>query len=327
MAEVVGTRYTPPAGHSPEDASAGPSRRRFKTIRGHGRGRGRDPERYPGIGSPGHSGRNCLPRAIAAPSRRCLAGYLRQTFVAVDASLRQLALHSQRIGGEAREADWGPALVARARRFCRRLDLGDGHCGYHSTFDATGHRRTTARRSHLRRLATDTVDELVADPPLRAAATHPYLLPLAANSWPDGKFGAIVATVIPMSCVTCSCGGHWRVRRGHCLSSRRIRRFPQPSQKIDRRSRRGQPLFEASRSIGANDVYRGQAPGLMSHGVSLVGGSRSDRRRFVRRGRAADEWWHDAVISGDRSDFRDGARGDPLADFRDMTRASPLKRR
>ena len=56
---------------------------------------------------------------LAAGDRRAvnlavvLAGYLRQTLVAVDASLRQLALHSQRIGGaDAREADWRPALIA-----------------------------------------------------------------------------------------------------------------------------------------------------------------------------------------------------------------------
>src|SRR5690348_11715492 len=41
------------------------------------------------------------------------AGYLTQTFAAFDASLRQLALHSGRVGGpSASDAEWAPALVA-----------------------------------------------------------------------------------------------------------------------------------------------------------------------------------------------------------------------
>ena len=42
-----------------------------------------------------------------------LTEYLHGTFSAGDASLRQLALHSRRIGGSgAPEADWGPSLAS-----------------------------------------------------------------------------------------------------------------------------------------------------------------------------------------------------------------------
>ena len=40
-----------------------------------------------------------------------LSGYLRESFAATDASLRQLALHSRRIGGPAAsDSDWLPSL-------------------------------------------------------------------------------------------------------------------------------------------------------------------------------------------------------------------------
>jgi hypothetical protein len=52
-------------------------------------------------------------RARAANLSLLLAGYLQGRFAAADASLRQLALHSQRIGGPAaRYAEWLPSLHA-----------------------------------------------------------------------------------------------------------------------------------------------------------------------------------------------------------------------
>src|SRR6185295_946540 len=158
---------------------AGPSRRRFKTI----------VWVVAAVGLATLIGVRALDlqtqrtQLLRAGDRRAvnlavvLAGYLRQTFVSVDASLRQLALHSQRIGGaDAREANWGPALVA-ARAALPAV-------GSISVVDAAGIVRHStqpvivgqSRRDHyiFRRLSTDTADALVADPPFRAVAgVHP----------------------------------------------------------------------------------------------------------------------------------------------------------
>src|SRR5689334_7511584 len=115
MAEFVGMRYTLAAAHSRRTLLAGSSRRRFKTILGIAAALGLATL----IGVRAFDLRTQRTQLLRAGDRRAanlavvFAGYLRQTFVAVDASLRQLALHSQRIGGpNAREADWGPALIA-----------------------------------------------------------------------------------------------------------------------------------------------------------------------------------------------------------------------
>ena len=135
----------------------------------------------------------------------------------------------------------------------------------------------------------------MADPPLRAVAgTHPYLLPLGRRiPGPNGKFGgAIVATVIPdelrdvFRAADIGESGVVTVfhRDGFVV-------FREPSQKDPMaKLPRDDPLFEAARSIGANDVYRGEAapngPMLRTAYRSLAE-ARSDRRRFVRRGGAA----------------------------------------
>jgi signal transduction histidine kinase/CheY-like chemotaxis protein len=132
-----------------------------------------------------------------------LAGYLRQTFAAADASLRQLALHSQRIGGaEADNSVWLPALVS-ARAALTAV-------GSISVVDSSGTIRHStqpvivgqSRRDHyvFRRLAADTADNLVADTPFRTVAGRlQYVIPLGRRlSAPDGQFrGIIVATFIP----------------------------------------------------------------------------------------------------------------------------------
>ncbi len=238
-----------------------------------------------------------------------LAGYLRQTFVSVDASLRQLALHSQRIGGaDAREADWGPALVA-ARAALPAV-------GSISVVDTAGIVRHSTqpvivgqtRRDHyiFRRLSTDTADQLVADPPFRAVAgVHPYLLPFGRRILaPNGKFGgAIVATVIPDELRdvfrAADVGDRGLVTVFH-RDGFVVFREPSERDPIGEVAAK-QPLFEAARNIGVNDVYRGPAA---PNGPMLRTAYRSlaDRDLIVAVSLGEDEllreWRRDAVTSG-----------------------------
>ena len=140
---------------------------------------------------------------LAAGDRRAeglavvFAGYLTQTFAAIDASLRQLALHSGRIGGPtASEADWGPALVAS------RAALNA--VGSITVTDSAGVIRHTtqslvmgqSRRDNylFRILSTDTADVIVADPPFQSVTSdHAYLIPLGRRlRGPHGEFAGIV---------------------------------------------------------------------------------------------------------------------------------------
>jgi len=130
-------------------------------------------------------------------------GYLTQTFAAIDASLRQLALHSARIGGpSASDAEWAPALVA-ARAALSTV-------GSISVMDTAGIIRHTtqplvlgqSRRDNylFRILSTDTTDAIVADPPFRSLTSdHSYLIPLGRRiTGPHGEFvGTVVVTFRP----------------------------------------------------------------------------------------------------------------------------------
>jgi signal transduction histidine kinase len=195
------------------------------------------------------------------------AGYLRQTFAAVDASLRQLTLYSQRIGGaDAKDSEWGSALAsARA---------GLPVVGSISVVDTAGILRHStqplivgqSRREHyiFRRLAADNTDDLVVDTPFRAVTgVHPYLIPLgrrlpAANG---GFGGAIVATFIPDELRevfrSADIGEHGMItvfhRDGFVV-------FREPSQEdpIGEVAAR-QPLFVAAQRTGAKEIFRGPA--------------------------------------------------------------------
>jgi signal transduction histidine kinase/CheY-like chemotaxis protein len=132
-----------------------------------------------------------------------LSGYLRQTFAAVDGSLRQLALHSQRIGGTgAPESEWGPALVS-ARAALTAV-------GSISVMDTAGTIRHSTQPAIVgqsrsdqyvfRRLLSDTTGNLIASTPFRTVAGRlQYMIPLGRRlSTPTGAFhGLIVATFIP----------------------------------------------------------------------------------------------------------------------------------
>ena len=131
------------------------------------------------------------------------AGYLSQTFAAFDASLRQLALHSGRVGGpSASDAEWAPALVA-ARAALSAV-------GSITVVDSAGVVRHStqplilgqSRRDYylFRVLSTDTSDVVVADPPFQSLAPdHAYLIPLGRRlRGPHGEFaGIVVATFRP----------------------------------------------------------------------------------------------------------------------------------
>ena len=196
-----------------------------------------------------------------------LAGYLGQTFSAVDASLRQLALQSQRIGGAvAPEAIWSPALVS-----ARAALTAAGSISVVDTAGVIRHSTQPAivgqsRRDQyvFRRLASDTTDDLVADTPFRTVAgRRQYMIPLGRRlTAPGGGFGGIiVATFIPdeLRAVLRSAdvGAKGVVTVFHRDG---IVVFREPSAKNPiGEVATTEPLFEAAVRNGGNGMYRGRA--------------------------------------------------------------------
>jgi signal transduction histidine kinase/CheY-like chemotaxis protein len=147
-------------------------------------------------------------RTIAAAERRArnlsfvLAEYVRGTFAAADASVRQLVIHGRRVGGATAPEDaWAPMLSAA------KAALGGGSL---TVTDATG--RILHSTQHLivgqsrsdnyifKELSTITHDELIVDRPfLSVVEPRKYLLPIGRRlTRDDGTFdGTVVATVIP----------------------------------------------------------------------------------------------------------------------------------
>ena len=132
-----------------------------------------------------------------------LTEYFQESLAAGDGALRQLALHSRRIGGPAAsQAAWGPSL-ASARAGLRNT-------GSISVVDATGIIRHSTQplivgqsrreESAFRRLASDPKDELVVSTPFPTvvdpkAFIIPFARPLLAE---DGGFeGIVVASMVP----------------------------------------------------------------------------------------------------------------------------------
>jgi signal transduction histidine kinase len=132
-----------------------------------------------------------------------LADYLREMFTAADASLRQLALNSARIGGPAgAAAQWTPTLSSAL--------AGLSGVGSVTVTDAAGIIRhstqplivgqSRAAEYVFQRLATTSRDELVVgEPYLSVREPRTYLIPIARRlTAADGTFaGTITATVIP----------------------------------------------------------------------------------------------------------------------------------
>ena len=238
-----------------------------------------------------------------------LAGYLGQTFAAVDASLRQLALHSRRIGGAAApQSEWLPALVS-ARAALATV-------GSISVVDSAGIVRHStqpaiigeSRRDQyvFRRLATDSTDELVADVPFRALVRdRPYLIPLGRRlSRPNGAFdGVIVATFLPtglrevFQSVDVGSRGMVTVfhRAGFVV-------FREPSSGVDPMGQPAlrQPLFEAARRSRESDVFRGPAASN-GHTLRTVFRSPANRDFIVAVSLDEDEllqdWTREAVVA------------------------------
>jgi signal transduction histidine kinase len=127
-----------------------------------------------------------------------LAEYVHGTFSAGDASLRQLSLHSQRVGGPAApDADWAPSLASSR--------AGLKGAGSISVTDAKGVIRHStqpaivgqSRREQyiFRRLSNELTDSFVVDTPyLSALEPKQYLIPVGRRlTTKDGAFDGIVA--------------------------------------------------------------------------------------------------------------------------------------
>ena len=141
----------------------------------------------------------------AADLARMLAGYMRETLAATDAALRQLALHGRHIGGaDADGNEWLPALQAGG--------VGLTGVGSISIVDRTGIIRHStqpgivgqSRRDQFvfTRLASDSVDNLVAGPPVRAVpGGGPFVIPLGRKlkTAAGGFDGIVVASYFPDS--------------------------------------------------------------------------------------------------------------------------------
>ncbi|MCU1382965.1 MAG: hypothetical protein JWL71_1662 [Acidobacteria bacterium] len=127
-----------------------------------------------------------------------LAEYLRDTFSAGDASLRQLALRSQRIGGPAAaDAEWMPSLASGR--------AGLTGAGSISVTDAEGIVRHStqpamvgqSRRDQylFRRLSAEPTDAFVVNPPfLSVTEPRQFIIPVGRRlTTSDGAFDGIVA--------------------------------------------------------------------------------------------------------------------------------------
>ncbi|MGB2715249.1 MAG: ATP-binding protein [Vicinamibacterales bacterium] len=132
-----------------------------------------------------------------------VAEYVRGSFALADATLRQLALHGQHVGGaDAPASAWEPLLSA-----AKSAMPGSGSL---SVTDSKGIIRLSTQRSIVgqsradnyvfRQLASSDRDELVVDRPfLSPLAPRRYLIPIGRRLLTEnGKFdGTVVAVVIP----------------------------------------------------------------------------------------------------------------------------------
>jgi signal transduction histidine kinase/ActR/RegA family two-component response regulator len=199
-----------------------------------------------------------------------LAEYLKQVFDSADSSLKQLAIHSRRIGGvEAAPAEWA-AMLASARAGLTgvgSLSVTDaGGVIRHSTIPALiGQSR--ADQYVIRQLATTSEDMLVADTPFRSLMTRgSVMLPLGRRlADAEGGFGGtVVATFLPSELrrffrtVDVGPGGTtWIFHPDGAI----LVREPSQADPIGEPST-DNPVFRAARSAAAPGLLRGPlAPG------------------------------------------------------------------
>ena len=132
-----------------------------------------------------------------------LSEYVRESFAAGDASLRQLALHGRRIGGSsAPDSEWAPSLASAKAGLSGVGSISVVDAGgtiLHSTLAAiVGQSR--ADRFAFRTLATEGADDLVIDTPyLSIAEPRRFFIPAGRRlTTADGRFdGIVVAAFSP----------------------------------------------------------------------------------------------------------------------------------
>jgi signal transduction histidine kinase len=140
--------------------------------------------------------------ARASALANILAEHMRSAMGEVDASLKQLVLHSSRVGGPNASSDlWLPVLHSAM--------AGMSHLGSLTIVDSTGVIRHSTlpllvgqSRSEgfiFKHLSTDPLAGLTADTPFRSLLNGRILIPLGRRlAGPGGSFdGAVVATLTP----------------------------------------------------------------------------------------------------------------------------------
>jgi len=191
--------------------------------------------------------------------------YMREMFVAADASLRQLALHSRRIGGVgAPDDDWAPSLEsARA---------GLTGIGSISVADADGVIRHSTQRALIgqsrrddyifKHLLTAATDELIIDTPFRRRdGVNGFVIPMGRRlTTRDGIFdGIVVVTFLPAAprdfFRTIDMGPHdvlWAFHPAGFV----LFREPSTISSVGELAN-GNPIFEAARNAGVPGTIQG----------------------------------------------------------------------
>lgn len=216
----------------------------------------------------------------AASLASVLASYMAGTFAASDAALRQLALHSQRIGGPAAPAgEWTPSLVS-ARAGLTAVGaitvVDRGLTIRHSTRgDIIGQsRRSDPFLENALQSASD--DLIVGQPFLSPVVPDGYLLPLGRRlTTRDGTVeGAVVASFLPadlrrffQSVNVGERGIVWVFHAG----GRVIFREPSPEDPIGDPAA-GNPIFAAAQGGALHGIV--EAP-VMPDGPMMVSAFRS----------------------------------------------------
>ncbi len=238
-----------------------------------------------------------------------LDGYLRQTFAAADASLRQLTIAGHRIGGaHAPSTAWLPIL--------RSAWAGLTAIGSLSVTDAEGIIRHStlpeiigeSRRGNFvfQRLVSATADVLVADTPVqtRFAPGRPIAIPLARRlTNKTGSFdGVVVATLIPDSLRgffrKVDVGREGIVTVWH-LDGVVLAREPSGSNPIGETAS-GYALFDRMLRSGDSDVFRGSstlgAP-ISRHAYRKLSDLRIALSVSLSEHELLDEWRSDSAMS------------------------------
>lgn len=198
-----------------------------------------------------------------------LSEYIRESFAAGDASMRQLAIHSQRVGGPtASESAWLPILTSAVAglRDVGSISVVDASGTIqHSTAPAiVGQSR--AGNYVFRRLAAAENDLLVVDTPIRAM-TDPkiFLIPIGRRLMSDaGTFdGIVVATLLPAAprelFRSVDVGEHGIVWVFH-PDGRILFREPSENDPIGEAAA-GNPVYEAAVRSGGSGQHEGRITG------------------------------------------------------------------